>query len=565
MKSQTIITSIKQLNGCVWPSPYAGKVVTTKGFVTAVTRRGFFLQTPQVKWDEKTSDAIFVYSREWVAERETMLEVRGEVIDYMKHDTAKPITQIHLNHARLLPNYDGSDKPYSIDPIILNNDLVTNDNRKLAMLLQSMAGMLLTISAGQTFIAPSNKFGDYVLALDSDRIKESSRRTSNNGVLASKSNPLRWYPGFRIKNYNHAPRLNVGAKLLTDISGPLNYRADSYQLLIAEPFKFDPAYIEMHKTSIEPQDGSLNVMTLNCFNLDPHVESESKVMNPRQDVDDDWGEGRFHRLAQAVVLQAGIPDIIALQEIQDNDGAEISNIVDADITLKFLIKAIEELSGVAYCWTSINPELGADGGQPGGNIRNAYLYNSGRVALIEDSTRVFGKSEDCFVGSRKPLLAYFKELSSSRVLACINIHLASKRHQQSIFASNDPGVDGKLSVRIEQAEVIGKVIQGLRTQGVNYYVTGDFNDTEHSLTLRAILGDHSYNLVESLDALERYDYNHRGKLQTLMHGIVSREGATKAQYEIIHGNELIGVQPGEIGDKPSDHAYVIAKLPLIEV
>ena len=59
----------------------------------------------------------------------------------------------------------------------------------------------------------------------------------------------------------------------------------------------------------------------------------------------------------------------------------------------------------------------------------------------------------------------------------------------------------------------------------------------------------------------QHDYNHRGKLQVLMHGIVPKELAEqRAEYEIIHGNELLGGQPGELGNKPSDHAYVIAKI-----
>jgi len=49
-----------------------------------------------------------------------------------------------------------------------------------------------------------------------------------------------------------------------------------------------------------------------------------------------------------------------------------------------------------------------------------------------------------------------------------------------------------------------------------------------------------------------------------MHGIVPKKMSEsgRAQYEIIHGNELIGVQPGQENDKPSDHAYVLAKLEL---
>ena len=87
-------------------------------------------------------------------------------------------------------------------------------------------------------------------------------------------------------------------------------------------------------------------MTLNGFNLDVKVESEALVKNPRQDIDDDLGDGRFDSLAQAVVLQANVPDIVALQEIQDNDGAEITEVIDASETYKALIAAIKELSEV---------------------------------------------------------------------------------------------------------------------------------------------------------------------------------------------------------------------------
>ena len=72
------------------------------------------------------------------------------------------------------------------------------------------------------------------------------------------------------------------------------------------------------------------------------------------------------------------------------------------------------------------------------------------------------------------------------------------------------------------------------------------------------------NLVFQLKPEQRYDYNHRGKLQVLMHGIVPKELAAKrAEYDIIHGNELLGIQPGRSSDKPSDHAYVIARIRMV--
>jgi len=67
--------------------------------------------------------------------------------------------------------------------------------------------------------------------------------------------------------------------------------------------------------------------------------------------------------------------------------------------------------------------------------------------------------------------------------------------------------------------------------------------------------------VKLLPPEQRYDYNHRGKLQVLMHGIVpKRLAVSQAEYDIIHGNELLGVRPGQSSDKPSDHAYVLAKI-----
>jgi predicted extracellular nuclease len=239
-------------------------------------------------------------------------------------------------------------------------------------------------------------------------------------------------------------------------------------------------------------------------------------------------------------------------------------VVDAAETYRLLILTIKQLSGIEYAWVDLNPELGADGGQPGGNIRNGYLYNPNRVSVDADSLHVIGKGNWAFDDSRKPLVCDFIEKESSKRLTLINVHLASKRHQESVFAPIDPGSDAKLGVRVEQAQLIHREAMLTLRHGNEYYVTGDFNDTESSRTLEALCADDAVNLVMQLPLVERYDYNHRGKLQVLMHGIVSGSLAKsgRAEYEIIHGNELIGVMPGEDSDKPSDHAYVIAKITL---
>jgi len=555
------LIEIRDIQGDGFYSPYAKQHVVTIGVVTSVLRRGFFIQTPSKEWDGKGSDAIFVYSSDSTVSVGCEVEVSGRCVDYLKHDTAKPVTQIQLREVRVI-----TIKGKSISPIALTPELLPSNNTELAQTLNALEGMLVRIDEGQTFIAPSNPFADYVVAGSKEvsTSTDTTLRSADGGVLVDQENPLRWFPGFRVTNYNHAQRLNVGARLTSSVCGPLNYRVDAYQVAVNASFDVEHNDISPQKAKLNPSDGAITIMTLNCFNLDAHVESESLVLNPRQDVDDDWGEGRFHTLAQAVVLQANTPDIVALQEIQDNDGAEISDVVDASNTYELLIKTIQQFSGVTYAWADVPPVLGEDGGQPGGNIRNAYLYNPERVELVADSVSVFATKEQAYKGSRKPLLAEFIERSSGKRLAVINVHLASKRHQASIFSLENAGVDAKESVRVEQARLIREQAERLLSRGTEFYITGDFNDLELSQSLQECVGQKSYNLVMSLPEAERYDYNHRGKLQVLMHGIVPKKmyEQGRAQYEIIHGNELIGVQPGQKSDKPSDHAYVMAKLVL---
>jgi len=557
-KFEKPITPICDIRGRGLWAAMAGRDVTVRGVVTGLSRHGFFIQNTRPGPEPGISDALFVFSPKWPAPGGALLEVSGQVQDYVKQDKGKPSTQIKLENVRVLKRRGPAIKPFE-----LTAGNVPADTGELAAFLNGLEGMLVTIAPGQTFIAPSNLFGDYVLALDAEQPVEGVVRTAQGGVLVEHQNPLRWYPGFRIRDYGMTPSVNVGAKLLSRVTGPLNYRVEAFQVSVSHPIEVKDSEIPWCVSRLKPEAGHLTVMTMNGLNLDMQVESPDKVQNPALDIDDDWGDGRFLTLARAVVDQANVPDIVALQEIQDNDGAEISEVVDASETYQGLIRVIKKFCGVAYRWVDIPPGVGTDGGQPGGSIRNGFLYNPARVELLEDSVRLIAADDPAFTDSRKPLVVHFREKTTGGVLACINVHLASKRHQLSIFAPEQPGYDARLPIRVRQAELIAEHLAELRGQGLDYYVTGDFNDTEESDTLAAVVGDANVNLVKTLPVDQRYDYNHRGKLQVLMHGIVPRRLAeNRAEYEIIHGNELLGMRPGQTTDKPSDHAYVITRIRL---
>jgi predicted extracellular nuclease len=80
-------------------------------------------------------------------------------------------------------------------------------------------------------------------------------------------------------------------------------------------------------------------------------------------------------IAQHIVNFLKTPDILFLQEIQDNSGSGNDGTVSANVTLTTLINAIKTASnGVTYDFVEIDPIDGQDGGAPGGNIRQVYLY-----------------------------------------------------------------------------------------------------------------------------------------------------------------------------------------------
>jgi len=316
-------------------SPLAGTDVLTRGVVIGTTRKGFFIQDPDGGSDG-CSHGVFVFSPRDKPSVGAFVEVQGQVVDFLLEETERPTTQIHAAETRLL-----DDAGPRLEPVWLTAERTTLDNDALADYLNSLEGMLVGIEAGATFVAPSNPFGDYVVA----PAGTDATRARHGGVLVEPENPNRWYPSFRIADYSRAPQVNVGAKLLSPVVGPLNYRVSSYQIVALGKIQVRPADVRSERTTLKPEEARVTILTLNGFNLDTRVEDPSLVQDPRRDIDDDVGDGRYKMLASAIVREAATPDIIALQEIQDNDGAEITDVVDADENYEKLISSIQRTGG----------------------------------------------------------------------------------------------------------------------------------------------------------------------------------------------------------------------------
>lgn len=78
-------------------------------------------------------------------------------------------------------------------------------------------------------------------------------------------------------------------------------------------------------------------------------------------------------VANHIANYLNTPDIMFVQEIQDDSGPTDDGVVSANLTLTTLVNAIQKENGISYSFIDIAPLDNQDGGEPGGNIRQAYL------------------------------------------------------------------------------------------------------------------------------------------------------------------------------------------------
>ncbi|MCZ2970851.1 hypothetical protein NYY93_27935, partial [Acinetobacter baumannii] len=76
-----------------------------------------------------------------------------------------------------------------------------------------------------------------------------------------------------------------------------------------------------------------------------------------------------------------MPDIIGVEEMQDNNGSINDGTTDASLSAKRIIDAVLEIRGPKYEYVEIAPNNNQDGGAPGANIRVGFFYNPSRVKL----------------------------------------------------------------------------------------------------------------------------------------------------------------------------------------
>lgn len=568
---------IGRIQGRSHISPLRGQRVTTVGIVTAVDTDGLYLQDPAGDGDPLTSDGVFVFTRRAPAAAVgDALRVHGVVAEYQPGGTATnnlTITQItrpritRLSRGNRLPapSVLGAGGRVPPDRIIDNDGFAVFDPDEDGIdFYETLEGMRVTVRDAVA-VSPTSRFGEVFVR---------ARGTSPSGLGQRGTLTIR--PGdFNPERVQidddfglspvATPHLKAGDSL-GDVTGVMAYGFGNYEVRFTEAFSARPGPLKPETTRLKPLAGRLTIASFNVLNLDPNDS----------DGDTDVAGGRFDAVAAIIAGNLRSPDIVALQEVQDNDGSARTRVKAADATLRLLVDRIAALGSVRYRFID-HPFIGrgTSGGQPGGNIRVAFLYNPARVELIPGSLATVTDPADQrtnpgnpFFNGRLPLAASFRSRApGGAAVTVVNNHFNSKRGSAPLFGrvqpfaerQEDPSVNGGVVHRRRQARAVRDFVARKLTAGrdVHVVVAGDFNEFAFVSPMK-LLEEGLHNLTNDLPPDERYSYIFEGNAQSLDHILVSPSLKAAAEVDVVHVN----AEFAETAARASDHDPIMVRLRL---
>ena len=596
-------TRISDIQGAGHVSPLVGKTVNVAGIVTAVSSNGFFIQDPNPDNNLATSEGIFVF-RGSAGSKPTVgdsVRVNGTVSEFRGSPVRNAdlsVTQITatgdtagftvLSSGNALPAATVIGQAGRIPPNqVIANDAVNGSVEGSPFdpaedgidFYESLEGMRVQVN-NAIAVGPTSSFGE--IPVIADKGANASERTERGGIYVRPTdfNPERIIIDDVI--VTREPEVNVGDTFTSPIVGVLDYSFSNFKLLNTEPLTVASGGLQREVTHLVGGEDQLTVASFNVENLDPKKEDRAKVdVQSSSNVDDDLGDGKFDALASRIVNNLKSPDIISLEEIQDNTGAEINDgVVDATVTYQLLIQAIQTAGGPSYQFRSVNPAEGQDGGQPGGNIRVGFLFNPDRVSFVDrlgggattntslvngDLSASPGRLLDtnladgnAFANSRKPLVGEF-EFQGKRVIIVGN-HFNSKGGDEPLFGRFQPPTLTSETQRNQQAQIVRQFVDDLLSADpkANVIVAGDLNDFQFSKPLDILTqGGALLNLYDLLPANEQYSYNFEGNAQVLDHLLVSANLKPLAELDVVHINS-------EFAQQDSDHDPLVARFRFVD-
>jgi len=579
--------TIAQIQGTSHVSTYKGKLVNgVLGVVTAVGPNGYWVQSTAPDADIASSEGLYVYTNKAVMTVAVGddVSVDGSISEY-RPGGGTNLTTTELTGPKVTVISSGNTLPA---PVVIGVDRIAPQqviedgnpfNVEYTQALfrpatdaidfyESMEGMRVAVRNAKV-VGATKSFGEMTV-IPGRHVKAIT--TPRGGVLYSgydHPNAMRVQLDDALLPYGSMPQADVGDSIAGDTVGVMDYSFNNPKVEVTEAPSLTLGGLQREVTKRQ-SNNQLAIATFNVENLAP---ADPQV--------------KFDRLAAQVVRNLQSPDILALEEIQDNSGATADGVVDSTQTSDKLIAAISAAGGPAYTARWVNPQDLTDGGAPGGNIRQVFLYRADRGvgfanapagdALSAESLTIIDRKPHlalnpgritpanvAWTDSRKPLVAEFT-FRGETVFAIAN-HFASKGGDDPLFGQWQQPLRSSEAGRHLQAQEVRTFLDQLLSADprANIVVLGDINDFEFSQTIDLMVGSGRTAMVDlprTLPVNERYSYVFEGNSQVLDQILISpaltaapRGAKCRAfEYDIVHTNS-------EFHDQDSDHDPQVVRL-----
>jgi uncharacterized protein len=573
--------AIHDIQGASWLSPQAGNTVTdVPGVVTGVratgSSKGYWIQDTTPDGNPATSEGIFVFtdSAPTVHAGDDVL-VTGKVQEFYplaSGDTVaatSDLSSTEIDQTSVSTVSTGNALPA---PIVLGPDTVpaiyapdlggTNIEstpitpaRSALDFYESIEGMRVEVDNARV-IGPSDSFAEQYITT-----KPAQNLSYRGGTLLEAENAT---PSGRLEVVpvdGSNPEVNVGDVFSGATIGPLDYSLFGGYLIAATTLGTVQSSSLAPVVATGPARKQLSIATYNVENLAPSDPAS-----------------KFAALAKGIMTNLASPDIIAVEEVQDNDGATDDGVVAAGQTISKLTAAITAAGGPAYSSREIDPVNDQDGGEPGGNIRVVFLFNPAVVSFVDagaasvnrstTGTEVVKKKGEpaltlspgridpanpVWTASRKPLVGEFS-FSGKDVFVIAN-HFDAKLGDQNADGRFQFPEQSSAIQRAGQALVEHDFVSQLLAidKNADVVVVGDLNDYQFSPALSVLKTGTSdgtgtstlTDLITTLPASQQYTYDFDGISEVLDHILVTK-GISKFTYQVVHVN-------AEFANQVSDH------------
>jgi uncharacterized protein len=573
--------AIHDIQGTGFLSPQAGNTVTNvPGIVTGVratgSSKGYWIQDPNPDSNPATSEGIFVFTSgaPTVKTGDSVL-TSGKVQEFYplaSGDTVATtsnlsITEIDQTGVSVLSSGNALPAPIVLGPATVPDAYAPDlgggniestqiqPARSALDFYESIEGMRVEVDSARV-VGPSDSFGEQYITTKPTQDVDYRGGTLLTAENATPSGRLEVVPAD-----GSNPEVSVGDVFTGATIGPIDYSQFGGYFIAATTLGTVQDNHLAPVVATAAVKKQVSIATYNVENLAPSDPAS-----------------KFAALGQGIVTNLASPDIIAVEEVQDNDGATDDGVVAADQTISKLTAAVVAAGGPQYDSREIDPVNDQDGGEPGGNIRVVFLYNPAKVTFVDaggptvnrstTGTQVVKQKGDPVLtlspgridptnsvwnSSRKPLVGQF-EFNGKEIIVIAN-HFDAKLGDQSQDGRFQFPAQSSAVQRAGQAQTEHSFINQILAidKQADVVVVGDLNDYQFSPALNVLKTGTSdgsgkqtlTDLITTLPANQQYTYDFDGVSEVLDHILVTND-IKKFVYQVVHINS-------EFANQTSDH------------